>query len=383
MKLLFTALFIWNLASPLLALDESYTLSKYDTGSHPEAMVALDINNDRLLDLVVINNKSQSMQTFLGQMNAPSLFSLKTPYSSSLKAPESTYYLPDPSDLKQISFSAESPATFLMGHFLHNAITIHHVKSDYQFTTEDYFVVPFDLYDFGVVDLNGDFIPDLIAMGISEFAVYPGNKDQNFDSDPLYFANHEQLQDLSAIRIADVNQDGHLDIVMVDSEAHQVLIYAGDSLGQFTPIPLQLKTGVYPYTFKIQDLNNDNAPEIVVGNFMGEHLDIFWGQTYAWPHSSKMQISSHNRTVKLAIGDMNNDGFNDLLTVSFNQPWLFIYPSDQGKEFDPSQTTMLKTGDNPRDLILEDFNQDEVLDIAILNNRGNSIWLYLSKVAHE
>jgi hypothetical protein len=154
-----------------------------------------------------------------------------------------------------------------------------------------------------VGDWNGDGKQDL-AVTIDDYntgmgiAVALGNGDGTFQAATLYPATANSSTDLpypSEIRAADVNQDGNLDLVYVNSEFGTAGVLYGTGSGTFSA-PSEFPAGGYPYGLVTADVNGDGGIDAILGG------DSFSGVTVLLNSagSSVALASSANPSVSAA-----------------------------------------------------------------------------------
>src|SRR5262249_7996374 len=68
-----------------------------------------------------------------------------------------------------------------------------------------------------------------------------------------------------AVRLADLNNDGLPDLVVVNSGGNSVLVYLGTGAGQFGP-KQTFFSGTDPQGVSVGDVNGDGIPDLVVAN---------------------------------------------------------------------------------------------------------------------
>ena len=113
-------------------------------------------------------------------------------------------------------------------------------------------------------------------------------------------------------------------------------------------------------------------------------LALFFAMTVIPSGSIEGRSTLSDRTNKsvgtapssLALGDINADGYNDLISADrySNTLSLYIYNETSGA-FDPRET--LATGDEPFGVSIGDINGDGNNDIIFTNNQDDSLGLYL------
>ncbi len=176
-----------------------------------------------------------------------------------------------------------------------------------------------------VGDLNGDDLLDLVA-----------DKQVFFNEGGFKFIDvsatigHNQ-NGVVAHPLIDVNNDGLLDILMLnaDSAAHELLLNQGG--GQFTVLPLAAQIPVRGISsFSIADINMDGFPDIFVGrlwtmypaggpDIVPNHLYLNTGQNDFEDASDLIYGSNwtHRRSRGSAWCDYDNDGDLDLFVANY------------------------------------------------------------------
>lgn len=146
------------------------------------------------------------------------------------------------------------------------------------------------------------------------------------------------------------------------------------------------KTGQLPTALDTGDVNNDGITDIVVANRTTHDVTLIHG---AWDPSGEYVMDGMENPVKLislgdepldiALGDVDGDGFLDMVTVlktkvaiswsadgtNFKTP-MFIEQTPGGKKLQPH---MVKVAD---------FNKDGREDILVLSQATDRILLYIS-----
>ncbi len=184
---------------------------------------------------------------------------------------------------------------------------------------------------------------------------------------------------------ADANADGYPDILFLDSEVSN--LYLNDQSGNYvldTSNDFDGITNKFGSSLHFEDLNNDNAAEVVFGKASKE-LAVFWNDG-SGGYGSHQAYTVNEAIGELTIGDLNGDGFPDILNNGQDQSgatadeWITrIYLNTQVDAFEAAElniTTEVRDGD----LALFDANGDGHNDIIIsggyFENRRSTTELY-------
>lgn len=170
---------------------------------------------------------------------------------------------------------------------------------------------------------NQDAVADIALLDedACQVDMYLGTGSPDFpsNSNPFGFATGQDPTDLQA---ADLNGDGALDLVVVNSGFKQgqcgnsrnsvsVLIGTGD--GKFNP-PMTFPAHMAPHAAAIADFNGDGKPDIAVSNVGSSDLSVLLGKgdgSFAAPANFDKGGSG---TFGIVAGDFNGDGKIDLAT---------------------------------------------------------------------
>ncbi|WP_257459426.1 FG-GAP repeat domain-containing protein [Archangium lipolyticum] len=86
------------------------------------------------------------------------------------------------------------------------------------------------------------------------------------------------------------------------------------------------------------------------------------------------RLSSSSGPKNIAPGDINRDGYDDLVTSSGTTDSVSLLLNRQNGFF--QTPTVMTTGKTPSALALADLDADQRLDLAVANNGDSSLWVY-------
>jgi RHS repeat-associated protein len=194
-------------------------------------------------------------------------------------------------------------------------------------------------------DVTGDGKPDLVVSGRAT-SLMRGNGDGTFQAPtPVTFT--VGFTSPFASTVADLNGDGKLDLVaLVDAGTPEVLVQLGNGDGTFGPttvLPLLDTENDSSQSLAVTDVNGDGIPDIVVLQRNIDTVSVFLGrgagtfdprQDFHFGGST----AGANFPTSLAVGDLNGDGFADLVATDQNTDHVSVLlngSGSQGFTYDP------------------------------------------------
>ncbi|CAF1365769.1 unnamed protein product [Adineta steineri] len=182
-----------------------------------------------------------------------------------------------------------------------------------------------------------------------------------------------------AVKTADLNNDSFLDLVVANRAGNTTSVFFGYGNGCFTQrIDLSTGPNAGTYAIAIGDVNKDNQLDIVVVNRHASNIGVFLGQGDKNFSKQKTFSTGTNSTpAELALHDLNNDTFLDLVVSDHEYDRVFVFLGTGDGEF--IRTSDLSTGNSsgPYLILINDFNNDNLLDIAIGNGDVNNVGVFL------
>ena len=260
-----------------------------------------------------------------------------------------------------------------------------------------------------IADLNKDGFPDIVIANefngtkteLSSYIYWGGPKGYGIQ-------NRAELPTVgaTAVAAADLNRDGHVDLVFASSgRSYQFSkaggdfiflrpvsdIYWGSDQG-FSPERVSQLPTFHARDVRIADLNHDRFPDILFAN-QGEEAGntgilIYWGSAKGDYLAERKQFLPGIGTAAVAMADLDKDGHLDILLANelhpkaeaeFAQgddypiPSYIYWGSKEGYEV--SRRSELPTA-GARDVKVADLNQDGFEDIVYANKIGNSSFIY-------
>jgi hypothetical protein len=189
-----------------------------------------------------------------------------------------------------------------------------------------------------LADLTGAGRIDLVAAlrGGQVAVVLHGVAAGTFQAPTLLAAGRE----LSAVAVADLDGDGHPDLLLTDYSAGQLLVLRqGDAGGGvFTPAVAHDVGNRGALAIAVGDLDGDGRPDVVVASFgppgLPGSLSVF-RQPVAAGVLAAPELYVADGPTSVVIGDVDGDGLPDLVAAD-GAPIVYRQdPAHAGKFLDP------------------------------------------------
>jgi len=223
-----------------------------------------------------------------------------------------------------------------------------------------------------VADLNGDARPDLIVTNESgSVSIYLNDGGGRFHQPAgSPFAAGEQPNDVA---IADFNGDKKPDLAFANHEAHSITVLFGDGEGGFRQtavVPVQ--SIPHPHGIAAADLDRDGHVDLMVDSWGQNRLELLRGDGRGHFAEWQMVPVGQHPYQRPRIADVNRDGWPDLLASNLDSKDLSVLMGGpQG--FGPAPGSPFAAGDGPFGLATGDFDGDRHLDVAVVNSPSSAV----------
>ena len=333
-----------------------------NAGANPVILATGDFNNDGKLDVAVGNGSTHSIQILLG--NGDGTFTTGSSFSvgtSQTSVPTSITVGDFNEDGKldiAVGVSPDSIVDILQGDGTGNFSLINTITS---------VVNPVSL---AVTDFNQDGLLDLaVANGQDNtVSVYLGRGNGSFfiQSTPLA----SSLSSPSQIAIADFNDDGVPDLLIVNSGNNSLTVLPGKGDGTFGNAAAAITTTSAPSAVAVGDFNQDGKMDLAVVSHASNTVTIFLGNgndTFATGVSYATGVGPDS----IVVGDVNGDGNMDLVTANSTAGSISILLGTSTGTFGANTDFVAGTG--AQSIVIGDFNNNGKLDFATANATANTV----------
>ena len=375
----------------------------------PQSSAKGDFNNDGLIDIVTCNFNSFANQQITVLLNTGSgtfTGTNKRNFGSSI----------NPSDIAVGDFNKDGNLDVVTCSQTNAEISLHLGSGNGNLGTATSFATGETPRGVAVGDFNNDGNPDVIVSctgTLRQVYIFLGNGSGNFAAPVII-----DITNVNYVTTGHFNNDTHLDFAV--SAGGTVQPWFGNGTGTaFTPGTaitgfaigepvkaydfdgdgdLDLSSG-NAYTLNdgngnfatrigltqtgseltVADLNNDGFPDLVARDNTQnyQNVRVFLGNgTGNFTLLAKFETNVNPRSIQVV--DVNNDGFLDAIGIGTNGTThsVDILLGD-GTGYFSNAIAKFPTAPDPRDMVLDDFNQDGITDVAISYTVGNFFAVYL------
>lgn len=349
-------------------------------GKGPGSVEVADFNKDGFPDIAVANAEDSSVTILLGDGKENFKEAGGSPFFANRF----------PNDIAIADFNKDGNADLGIANTEVSFLTVllGNGKGQFQQAPRSPFIVHSKPHTHGiaVADFDGDGNLDLAtdSWGINSVIIIFGDGKMNFNNETVYKVGNRPYQRL---RTADVNKDGRPDIVTTNLEGNNTTVLLGQGNGKFLESGgSPFSCGDAPFGVAIGDINGDGNPDLAIANSPtitaeskgNDGLWILLGDgtgKFSSLHGSPFKTGKSPSRV--AIGDLNGDGINDIAVTNYNDKSISIFY--MGKNSVISGKT-IAVGNRPDGIAIHDMNSDGKNDILLSNYDDNTIMILFNKI---
>ena len=231
-----------------------------------------------------------------------------------------------------------------------------------------------------IADVNADGHPDILIGGGNQFqpelAVFLGVGDGTFSA-PIISQFGATFTSFAFINfrfgVADFNGDGSPDLAVTDGGNQLIFILLGDKTGSFT-LKSTISNSSAPVQVITGDFNGDGHPDFLARGVLGQNVSVYLGNGDG-TFQPGVSYTGPNHIGSVVLADMDGDGHPDMVVVGFGNVISILHGNPDGTFAATSSGDTTLAGSLFSVIGVQDFNGDGILDIAILSEDGIGILL--------
>lgn len=219
-------------------------------------------------------------------------------------------------------------------------------------------------------DLDGDGHPELVIAGNDSLTILRGDGSGNVVMQSRVPAGPNP----EGPALADLDGDGHADVAVANHETEHLTLLRGDGEGgvqAFPNSPLTIDVDPHPHAVRAADLDADGHVDLVVDHRAGEGLLILRGMGGGAFESPGTLVDGGGDPYRgMAVGDLNGDGALDLVTPNPHAVGVMLSVDSERLTF---ARDAIATEAGPFAVDLGDLNGDGRMDVVAASGEGSSL----------
>ncbi|HXU38060.1 MAG TPA: FG-GAP-like repeat-containing protein [Blastocatellia bacterium] len=343
----------------------------FATGSLPRSVAAGDFNGDGKLDLAIADQNSSAVSILLG--TGTGSLGPKTDFGTGSS----------PASVAVGDFNSDGKLDLAVANLNSNTVSILLGTGTGSFGAKTDFGTGSSPASVGVGDFNGDGKPDLAVANFFSSTVSillnttPVGCSGAFSPKTDFSTGNFS----ESVAVGDFNNDGKLDLAVVNLNSSDVTILLGNGSGGFSePAGSPVSAGLGADFVAVADFNLDGKLDLAIANGFtpGGTVTILLGNGvggFAQPPGSP--VSAGDGPQALAVADFNLDGKPDLAVAEFNTNNVTILLGNGMGAFSQPPGSPVPAGTHPQFLVATDFNLDGKPDLAVVNIHSNNVTILL------
>ncbi|CAF3884838.1 unnamed protein product [Rotaria sp. Silwood1] len=350
----------------------TYIMSSTYTGLYPRYVNVADIDNDDNLDIVTVYSQSDSVSVNLGYGNGS--FKAATIYSTGAAGSHPcSIVFGDLNNDSRLDLIIANEGTDNIAVLLGYNYTTFHKQKTYKA------VGSFGPRQVVVGDFNNDSYPDVAVVFYTTYqlGIFLGDGNGSFNVVLIYSTTIGSTP--YALTVGDINKDGRLDVIVANMGTNNVGVFLGYGNGSFASV-MTFSTGIgsMPYSVAVADFDDDGRLDIVVINIGTKTIGILYGYGNGSFAVMVTYLTGENYVpTAVTVGDFNNDSQVDIAVVNTDANNVGIFLGYGNGSFTKQVTYSTRYGTRPYWVALGDFNNDNKIDMVTANHYDNSISIFL------
>jgi Bacterial type II and III secretion system protein/FG-GAP-like repeat len=231
---------------------------------------------------------------------------------------------------------------------------------------------------------NNDNLDLAVANKDSDtLSILLGNGDGTFQKQTVLHTGHTPVSVIAA-NFHDLASQPEVDLAVSNQADNTISIFQGNGDGTFkTPISVSLPAGYQPAGLAAADLNGDGHIDLVVADSGNNTFSVLLGNGDG-TFEQRTDYPTGDEPVYAALGDFNGDGAPDIALADEGSNSVTIYYNQENNssvplgKFVPGSTRDFSAGTGPTSIAIADYNLDGSADLAVSDATDNAVTVLLN-----
>lgn len=364
LKRLVTAFILILAAAQIASRAEFEKRVRYAVGSEPRDVLAVDLNHDRVPDLVTADYDDDRVTVLIGDGDGG--FNHASSHATG----------DGPVSLVAADFDLDGNMDVATANEIDDSISILHGDGTGLLASPVAYAAGAAPRAIAAGLVNGDNRPDLVVVNSLDntVALYVAATGDGFASPVIHDVGNAPV----AVALADVDQNGTLDVTVANRGDGTVAVLMGNGHGVLDPAT-SYTAGRGTLALLASDVSGDGMADIIVANRDDDDVAVLvnvGAGLFGTPSSYPVGKSP----LDLAMADFGGDCVMDLAVVSYPPGKVTILHGDGAGGFSAgTETFFVDTRSNA--LAVGDFNRDLRMDLTVARTKADDISLALTTQA--
>lgn len=345
----------------------SQTTYSTGTGSQPYGLTTGDLNSDSKPDIIF----SSYVGNYVGVLLNSGTGTFPTIATYSIGSNTGPY------SLVALDVNSDSKLDIIVGNAMGNGISVLLNSGTGTFPTVSACYTGSRMYGLATGDVNSDGRADIIVPNYStnDVGVLLNSGAGTFPTITTYSTGSNTNP--YCVAVVDVNGDSKLDIIVGTYTTYTVGILLNSGTGTFPTITTYSVSSSI-FNLAVVDVDSDNKPDIIVTKFGSNNVAVLLNSgSGTFPTITNYATGSSFGPYNVVVADVNSDGKSDIIVPNYSTNNVGVLLNSGTGAFSAQTTYSTGSGSSPTNAAVVDVNNDNKLDIIVTNYNGNTIGVLL------